>query len=391
MVNVNPAHFQAMRWRCIGPFRGARVVSVAADPSNPLVFYFGATGGGVWKTIDAGIHWENVSDAFFNTAAVGALAVAPSDPNVIYAGTGESCFQSNESHGDGVYKSTDGGRTWTNVGLSDTRHIAKIRIHPSDPDLVYVAALGHTWGPNDERGIYRSKDGGGSWEKVLFNSPEAGGIDLTMDPANPQHLFASLYQLRGMPWTHRSGGPHSGLFRSVDGGDTWTDISRRPGLPQGVLGKIGVALSPPMPNRVWALIEAEDGGLFRSDDSGETWQKLTGQSNLWWRATYYIHVFAHPQDPDTCYVLSVELWKSTDGGRTFEGQPMPHGDNHDLYIDPNNPDRMIEGSDGGAQSALTVVAPGLPFTISPPPASSTSPLITKFPTACMPLRWITPP
>ena len=350
MVNVNPSHFQAMRWRCIGPFRGARVVSVAADPCNPLVFYFGATGGGVWKTIDAGIHWENVSDAFFKTAAVGALAVAPSDPNVIYAGTGESCFQSNESHGDGVYKSTDGGRTWTNVGLSDTRHIAKIRIHPSDPDLVYVAALGHTWGPNDERGIYRSKDGGGSWEKVLFNSPEAGGIDLTMDPANPQHLFASLYQLRGMPWTHRSGGPHSGLFRSVDGGDTWTDISRRPGLPQGVLGKIGVALSPPMPNRVWALIEAEDGGLFRSDDSGETWQKLTGQSNLWWRATYYIHVFAHPQNPDTCYVLSVELWKSTDGGRTFESQPMPHGDNHDLYIDPSNPDRMIEGSDGGASS-----------------------------------------
>ena len=294
MVNVNPSHFQAMRWRCIGPFRGARVVSVAADPSHPLAFYFGATGGGVWKTIDAGIHWENVSDAFFNTAAVGALAVAPSDPNIIYAGTGESCFQSNESHGDGVYKSTDGGRTWTNVGLSDTRHIAKIRIHPSDPDLVYVAALGHTWGPNDERGIYRSKDGGGSWGKVLFNSPEAGGIDLTMDPANPQHLFASLYQLRGMPWTHRSGGPHSGLFRSVDGGDTWTDISRRPGLPQGVLGKIGVALSPPMPNRVWALIEAEDGGLFRSDDSGETWQKLTGQSNLWWRATYYIHVFAGP-------------------------------------------------------------------------------------------------
>ena len=352
MVNVSPAHFQAMRWRCIGPFRGARVVSVAADPCNPLVFYFGATGGGVWKTSDAGTHWENVSDAFFKTAAVGAIAVAPSDPNVIYAGTGESCFQSNESHGDGVYKSTDGGRTWRNVGLSDTRHIAKIRIHPSDPDLVYVAALGHTWGPNDERGIYRSKDGGGSWEKVLFNSPEAGGIDLTMDPANPQHLFASLYQLRGMPWTHRSGGPHSGLFRSVDGGDTWTDISRRPGLPEGVLGKIGVALSPPMPNRVWALIEAEDGGLFRSDDSGETWQKLTGQSNLWWRATYYIHVFAHPQDPDTCYVLSVELWKSTDGGRTFEGQPMPHGDNHDLYIDPNNPDRMIEGSDGGAVVSL---------------------------------------
>ena len=352
MVNVNPSHYQAMKWRCIGPFRGARVVTVAADPVNPLVFYFGATGGGVWKTIDAGTHWENVSDPFFNTAAVGALAVAPSDPNVIYAGTGESCFQSNESHGDGVYKSTDAGRTWTNIGLKDTRHIAKIRIHPTDPNLVYVAALGHTWGPNLQRGVYRSKDGGDTWEQVLFNTPEAGAIDLTMDPANPSHLFASLYQLRGMPWTHRSGGPHSGLYRSTDGGDTWTDISRNPGLPQGVLGKIGIALSPPMPNRIWALIEAEDGGLYRSDDAGETWQKLTGQSNLWWRAPYYIHVFAHPQNPDVCYVLSVELWKSTNGGRTFESQPMPHGDNHDLWIDPNNPDRMIEGSDGGAVVTL---------------------------------------
>ena len=352
MVNITPAHYQAMEWRCIGPFRGARVVAVAADPSNPLVFYFGATGGGVWKSIDAGAHWENVSDAYFNTAAVGAIAVAPSDPSIVYAGTGESTFQSNESHGDGVYKSTDGGRTWANVGLSDTRHISKIRIHPEDPNLVYVAALGHTWGPNEERGVFRSKDGGDSWEKILYNTPEAGGIDLSMDPGNPNRLFASLYQLRGYPWTHRSGGPHSGLFRSEDGGDSWEEISRNSGLPQGVLGKIGVAISPAMPNRVWALIEAEDGGLFRSDDSGNSWQKLTGQSNLWWRATYYIHVFAHPKDPDTCYVLSVELWKSTDGGRTFVSQPMPHGDHHDLFIDPNNPDRMIEGSDGGATVTL---------------------------------------
>ena len=352
MVNVNPAQYQAMEWRCIGPFRGARVVAVAADPVNPLVFYFGATGGGVWKSVDAGAHWENVSDPFFNTAAVGAIAVAPSDPNVIYVGTGESTFQSHESHGDGVYKSTDGGLTWTNMGLKDTRHIAKIRIHPDNPDLVYVAALGNTWGPNEERGIFRSKDGGQSWEKVLYNTPEAGGIDLSMDPNNPQRLFASLYQLRGYPWTHQSGGPHSGLFRSEDGGDSWTEISRNPGLPPGILGKMGVAISPAKPERVWALIEAEDGGLYRSDDSGETWQKLTGQANLWWRGTYYIHVFAHPTEADTCYVLSVELWKSTDGGRTFENQPMPHGDNHDLWIDPNNPDRMIEGSDGGAVVSL---------------------------------------
>ncbi len=352
MVNVSPAKFQAMEWRCIGPFRGARVVAVAADPSNPLVFYFGASGGGVWKTVDAGTHWENVSDAFFTTASVGAIAVAPSDPNVIYVGTGESTFQSNESHGDGVYKSTDGGRTWVNMGLKDTRHIAKIRVHPEDPELVYVAALGHVWGPNEDRGIFRSRDGGRSWEKVLYNTPQAGGIDISMDPNNPRRLFASLYQLRGYPWTHQSGGPHSGLSRSEDGGDTWTEISCNPGMPPGILGKIGVAISPAMPERVWALIEAEDGGLYRSDDSGETWQKLTGQANLWWRGTYYIHVFAHPTEADTCYVLSVEFWKSTDGGRTFESLPMPHGDNHDLWIDPNNPDRMIEGSDGGAVVSL---------------------------------------
>ena len=348
MSNITPAHYQAMEWRCIGPFRGARVVAVAADPSDPLIFYFGATGGGVWKTIDAGTFWENVSDPFFKTAAVGAIAVAPSDSDVIYVGTGESTFQSNESHGDGMYKSIDGGHTWTHMGLKDTRHIAKIRVHPEDADLVYVAALGHTWGPNEERGIFRSKDGGKNWEKVLYNTPEAGGVDLSMDPNNPKCLFASLYQLRGYPWTHQSGGPHSGLFRSDDGGDTWTEISRNPGMPPGILGKIGVAISPAMPERVWALIEAEDGGLYRSDDSGKTWQKLTGQADLWWRGTYYIHVFAHPKDPETCYILSVELWKSTDGGFTFESQPMPHGDHHDLWIDHNNPDRMIEGSDGGA-------------------------------------------
>ena len=324
-------------------------------PPIPSILWYstsGATGGGVWKSFDAGAHWENVSDAFFNTASVGAIAVAPSDPNVIYVGAGESTFQSNESHGDGMYKSTDGGRTWTHVGLRDTRHISKISVHPEDPKLVYVAALGHVWGPNEERGIFRSKDGGQSWEKILYNTPEAGGIDISMDPNNPQRLFASLYQLRGYPWTHQSGGPHSGLFRSEDGGDTWTEISRNPGLPPGILGKIGVAICPAKPERVWALIEAEDGGLYRSDDSGETWEKLTGQANLWWRGTYYIHVFAHPTEADTCYVLSVEFWKSTDGGRTFVSQPMPHGDNHDLWIDPNNPDRMIEGSDGGAVVSL---------------------------------------
>lgn len=349
---VNPALFKAMEWRCIGPYRGARVVSVAGDPMNSLVFYFGATGGGVWKSTDAGLFWENISDKFFQTGAVGAIAVSDSHPDIIYVGTGESCFQSNESHGDGIYKSIDGGQTWQNIGLKNTRHISKIRIHPNDPNTLYVAALGHTWGPNPERGVYKSIDGGQNWERKLFISENAGAIDLVMDPNNASDLYASTYELLGMPWTHKSGGPDSGLYKSSDDGDTWTNLNENPGFPTGIKGKIGVAISPAKPNRVWALVEAEDGGLFRSDDSGATWNKLTGQQNLWWRAPYYIHVFAHPQDPDICYVLSVEFWKSTDGGYTFNSQPMPHGDHHDLWVDHRNPDRMIEGSDGGATVTL---------------------------------------
>ena len=351
-AGVDPKLLQSLQWRSIGPFRGARVGAVAGDPINSQVFYFGASGGGVWKSVDAGTYWENVSDGFFSTAAVGAIAVADSDPNVIYAGTGDGCFQSGESHGDGVYKSTDAGKTWTNIGLSDTRHIAKIRIHPQNPDIVYVAALGHTWGDNKERGVFRTVDGGKTWEHVLFKSDKAGAVDISMDMTNPRILYASIYELLGSPWTHKSGGPDSGLHKSVDGGDTWVDISNNPGLPTGVKGKIGVAVSPAKPDRVWALIEAEDGGLFRSDNGGESWDKLTGQTNLWWRAWYYIHLFAHPTDPETCYVLSVEFFKSSDGGRSFVSLPMPHGDNHDLWIDPRNPDRMIEGNDGGATVSL---------------------------------------
>ena len=235
----------AVRWRCIGPPRGGRVVAVTGDPVNPMVFYFGACAGGVWKTTDGGSYWENVSDGFFKTASVGAIAVAGSDPNVIYAGMGESCIRGDVTYGDGVYRSTDGGQTWTNMGLSDTRHIARVRVHPSNPDLVYVAALGHAYGPNEERGIFRSRDGGNTWERVLFRSENAGAADLSLDPNNPRILYASIWETRRTPWSLTSGGPESGIFKSVDGGDSWTEITDNSGLPGGLKGRIGVAVSPP--------------------------------------------------------------------------------------------------------------------------------------------------
>ncbi len=344
---------ESMRWRLVGPHRGGRVVAVAGDPRDDQVFYFGACSGGVWKTIDAGWTWSNVSDGFFRTAPVGALAVSSSDSNVIYAGTGEACIRGNVSHGDGVYKSTDAGRTWTRVGLADTRHIARIRVHPSNPDLVYVAALGHAFGPNPERGVYQSRDGGKSWDRILYRNEEAGAIDLVMDATNPRILFASLYEVRRGPHFLSSGGPGTGVFKSEDGGGTWTELTGRPGLPKGVKGRIGLAVSPAMPDRVWAQVEAEDGGLFRSDDGGMTWKLMTDDRNLRQRAWYYSHIFADPQDPETVYDLNVGMWKSTDGGKSFTAVPTPHGDNHDLWIDPRNPRRMIEGNDGGACISFT--------------------------------------
>ncbi len=267
-------------WRCIGPFRGGRVVAVAGDVSSPMVFYFGACAGGVWKTTDGGAYWQNISDGYFKTAAVGAIAVSESDPNVIYAGMGETAIRGDVSHGDGVYKSTDGGKTWSHLGLDDTRYIARVRIHPQNPDWVYVAALGHVYGPNAMRGVYRSQDGGASWERVLFRSENAGAIDLCMDPTNPRILYAALWQTRRTPWDLSSGGPDSGLYKSTDGGDTWTELTQNPGMPSGLRGKAGIAVSPAMPERVWAIMEAEDGGLFRSDDGGETWKNINEDRNL---------------------------------------------------------------------------------------------------------------
>ncbi len=346
--DLQAKRLEALHWRCIGPFRGGRVVAVAGHPVERGVFYFGACAGGVWKTEDGGTYWENVSDGYFGTASVGAIAVSQSDPNVVYAGTGEACIRGNVSHGDGVYRSTDGGRTWRNVGLRDTRHIARVRIHPSDPDVAYVAALGHAFGPNDERGVFRTTDGGESWERVLDRGDRAGAADLCMDPNNPRILYAAAWETRRQPWSFTSGGPGSGIFRSTDGGDTWDDLTRNQGLPEGVKGRIGVAVSPAMPGRVWAIVEAEEGGLFRSDDGGETWQHLTSDANLMQRPWYYSYVFADPQDENTVWALNLKAWKSTDGGSTFTEVTTPHGDNHDLWIDPNDTNRMIEGNDGGA-------------------------------------------
>ena len=345
---ISPTLLGSLKWRCIGPHRGGRVVAAAGDPSNAMVFYFGAVGGGVWKTSDGGTYWENVSDDFFNTAAVGAIAVAESDPNVVYAGMGESCIRGNVTHGDGVYRSTDAGNTWSHLGLKDTRHIARIRVHPADPDVVYVAALGHAFGPNEERGVFRSKDGGANWEKILFTGENAGAIDLSIDPNNPRIMFAAMWQARREPHTFTSGGPESGLHRSTDGGDTWTDISGNKGMPDGIKGRIGVAVSPARSGRVWAIVEAEERGLYRSDDGGESWERVSDDGNLMQRPWYYCHVYADPQDPETVYVLALNMLKSTDGGRNFTRVTTPHGDNHELWIDPRDPQRMIEGNDGGA-------------------------------------------
>ncbi|MCP4222431.1 MAG: glycosyl hydrolase, partial [Actinomycetia bacterium] len=340
----------AMPFRCIGPPRGGRVVAVAGDPSNPAVFYFGAVAGGIWKTDDAGTTWRNISDGQLKTSAVGALTVSESDPNVIYAGMGESTIRIDVSHGDGVYRSGDGGQTWTHCGLTDTRFIGEIRIHPKDPDHVYVAALGHAFGPNEERGLFRSTDGGTTWDKVLYVSDKAGAVDVTFDPRNPDVVYATMWEAHRNFWELSSGGSECGIWKSTDGGDTWTDISRNTGLPQtALLGKIGVAASPVKAGRVWALIEAsDDPGLYRSDDFGETWELLTDNQDLRYRPWYYMHIFADPQDADTVYVNNLEMWRSDDGGKTFTGIPTPHGDNHDLWIDPNDNRRMIQGNDGGA-------------------------------------------
>lgn len=340
---------KVLQWRQIGPFRGGRSTAVAGVASQPMVFYFGSTGGGVWKTTDGGINWEPITDgSVFGTGSVGAIGLSDSDPNTIYVGMGESPIRGNVSHGDGVYKSTDGGKTWKHVGLEDTRQISRIRVHPKNPDIVYVAAQGHVWAPNAERGVFRSKDGGKTWQKVLFRSDKAGACDLIIDSTNPNVLYAGFWEVYRKPWTLESGGPGSGIFKSTDGGDTWTEITRNPGLPRGTIGIVGITVSAAHPDRLWAIVEAEDGGVFRSDNGGKNWTKTNEQRNLRQRAWYYSRIYADPKNADTVYVLNTGFYRSNDGGRTFTGIGVPHGDNHDLWLAPDDPNRMIESNDGGA-------------------------------------------
>ncbi len=340
----------ALKWRCIGPSRGGRVVAVSGDPHERMTFYFGACAGGIWKTVDGGVFWRCVSDGFMGSAALGAITVAPSDSNVIYAGTGETAIRLDVSYGDGMYKSTDAGRSWSHIGLKETKFIGRICVHPTNPDLVYVATLGDVFGPNRERGVYRSKDGGKNWQKVFYRSDVAGAVEISMDRNNPRILFAAFWEARRNFWNISSGGPGSGLFRSMDGGDTWEEVSTKPGFADRPLGKLGVAVSPVRAGRIWALVEAEGDktGLYRSDDYGERWTLVSTNRDLMHRPWYYTHVFADTGHADTVFVTNLQMWKSTDGGASFNEITTRHGDNHDLWIDPSDSSRMIEGNDGGA-------------------------------------------
>src|SRR5215472_1758518 len=339
--------WHGLTWRSIGPFRGGRALAVTGVIGDAHTYYFGSTGGGVWKSADGGLSWRPMTDKVKDMSpSIGAIAVAPSDPNVIYAGTGEACIRGNIIAGNGVYKSIDGGKTWSAVGLQDTVAIGRLIVHPKNADIAFVAALGHPFGPNAERGIFRTTDGGKTWSKVLYKDENTGGIDLAFDPGNPNIIFAALWQARRSPWGMDSGGPGSGLYRSTDGGSTWKRLSGH-GLPDGTTGRIGVAVAY-SGNRVWALIENDKGGLFRSDDGGDTWTLVNSDRQYRQRAFYYTHVFADPRSADGVYVLNTGFYRSNDGGKTFRPIRVPHGDNHGLWIDPNDANRMIESNDGGA-------------------------------------------
>ena len=339
---------EGLEWRMIGPYRGGRVTTVTGVPGKPNLYYMGATGGGVWKTENAGTTWENLSDGDFEVGTIGAVAVAESDHNVLYVGTGESPIRGvTTSHGDGVWKSTDGGKSWKHVGLKESGQISRIEIHPENPDIAFVAVQGQIWGPNPERGIFRTTDGGKSWEHVLKVNPDTGASDLAMDPTNPRVLYAAMWHHGRKPWFIKSGGEGGGIYKSVDGGDSWKKLEG--GLP-GLVGKIGIDVSASNPERVYAIIEAEpdQGGLWRSDDAGDSWELINGHRVLHSRAWYYIHVTADPVDEDTVYVMNVPLMKSIDGGKTWKKMTTPHGDHHDHWINPADNRNMISGNDGGA-------------------------------------------
>ena len=341
--------FRGMKYRSIGPFRGGRSLTAAGIPGDPTTYYFGATGGGVWKSTDGANTWSPAFDKA-GAPSIGSIAVAASDPNVVYVGTGEACIRGNIGQGDGVWKSVDAGKTWKNVGLKDSRAIGRVIVDPRNSDIVFVAALGHPYGANAERGVFRTLDGGKTWDKVLFKDENTGAIDVAFDPQNANILFASLWESRRTPWSLSSGGPGSGIYRSTDSGATWKKLEEH-GLPPGPYGRIGLAVGANS-DRVYALIEAKEGGLYRSDDGGDSWDLVNGSHGLVQRAWYYMHVIADPQDANTVYVADVEFFKSTDGGRNFNKVKVPHGDNHGLWIDPKNTKRMIASNDGGVTVSL---------------------------------------
>ncbi len=339
--------FAALRWREIGPFRGGRSVAVAGSNKRPNEYYFGTTGGGVFKSIDGGISWAAVTDKYFG-GTTGAIGISESNPDIVYVGTGEYPIRGNVSHGDGVWRTSDGGKTWSSVGLTDTRQISRVRVHPTNPDIVYVGAQGHVFGPSSERGVYKTTDGGKTWRKILYRNDSTGITDLVLDPNNPEIIYVAFWQAWRTPWQLVSGGAGSGIFKSTDGGEHWSELTRNPGLPTGVIGNIGLAVSPTNSNKVWAIVEADSGGVFRSTDGGATWMRTNSDRRLRQRAWYYTRIFADPKDENSIYVLNTGMYRSTDNGKTFRSIQVPHGDNHDLWIALNDAQRMIESNDGGA-------------------------------------------
>jgi photosystem II stability/assembly factor-like uncharacterized protein len=349
-VTVDESFYDALRWSGIGPNRGGRSTAVAGSDSRPLEYYFGATGGGLWKTTDAGLNWRPVTDDHIGSASVGAVAVCEADPDVVYIGMGETQLRGNIQQGDGVYRSDDAGRTWTHLGLAETQNVSRIRVHPTDCNTAWVAALGVHSATNPERGIFKTTDGGESWRKVLYRDERTGGVDLSVDASDPDVIYAALWEAWRKSWGMSSGGPGSGLFKSTDGGETWTELTRNPGMPsEGLLGKIGVSVSPADPDRVYAMVEHDEGGVFVSDDAGATWRRTNDDRNMRQRAFYYTRIYADTQERDIVYVLNVGFHKSSDGGETFPTRiSVPHGDNHDLWIAPSDSRRMANANDGGA-------------------------------------------
>jgi photosystem II stability/assembly factor-like uncharacterized protein len=351
---IDTALLHTYEWRNIGPDRGGRSLTVSGVIGQPQVGYFGATGGGLWKTTDGGQNWEPVTDGQIRSSSVGAMAVARTDPDVLFIGMGEACIRGNIQPGDGVYRSTDAGRTWTHVGFSESDAIAKIRIHPRDPDIVFVASFGKYGAPSEERGLFKSMDGGTTWKRVLYRDDRTGAVDISIDPINPDVMYAALWEAYRKEYQMSSGGPGSGLFKTTDGGETWTEITRNPGMPEGVIGKIGVDVSPADPNRVYALVENESGGLFRSDDAGATWELINDDRNIRQRAFYYTHLKADPTDRDRVYLMNVGTYLSTDGGQTISR--WVGGDTHDLWIDPDDPDHVLHANDQGGSVTFNALA-----------------------------------